>query len=76
MKIEKIIKQNKQYTLLKVEGNFEPYVVAWKFNGKDWCQGHYFDTLADAEKCYAEKTQESWDLFGQVLNGNTRRHYC
>ena len=57
MKIEKIIKQNKQYTLLKTAGTCEPYVVAWMFNGKDWCQGHYFDTLEEATADFINRTR-------------------
>ena len=37
-----------EYTMLKRQADFQPFVVAWKFNGKDWCQGHYFQHYNDA----------------------------
>lgn len=44
-----IYAQAGEYTLLKRKGaELEPYVVAWKFNGKDWCQGHYFQHYNEA----------------------------
>lgn len=47
----KVLDTKGDYTLLKRESAYEPYVVAWKFDKKrgDWCQGHYFPDKFSAE---------------------------
>ena len=45
------------YTLLKRESSYEPYVVAWKFDKErgDWCQGHYFHDKFSAECFFKDR---------------------
>lgn len=76
MKIERIYEKNNQYTLLKVENSITPYVVAWKFDGKSWQQGHYFEDKKTAEKFFDEKTGKAWQNFASVLYGNVKSHYA
>lgn len=44
MKIEKVFRTVGSYTLLKIEANYQPYVVAYKYDpqSQSWAQGHYF----------------------------------
>ena len=44
MKIEKVYRTIGSYTLLKIEANYQPYVVAYKYDpqSQSWAQGHYF----------------------------------
>lgn len=41
---------SKNYTIIKREVPFEPYVACWKFDetSNTWGQGHYFETLEQA----------------------------
>ena len=43
---------SKNYTIIKREVPFEPYVACWKFDEstRSWGQGHYFETLDQAVK--------------------------
>ncbi len=76
MEIVKIYEKNNQYTLLKVKNPITPFVVAWKFNGKDWQQGHYFNDKKSAEKFFDEQTEKAWQDFASVLYGNVKKHYA
>lgn len=42
--------KNKDYTLIFRNAQYQPWVVAWGYNKAEryWCQGHYFNDLADA----------------------------
>lgn len=53
----KVIASNSQYALLeKVDGSFQPYVVAQNLKqypeGYSWGQGYYFKTLESAQEYY------------------------
>lgn len=38
--------------------NFEPFVVCWNFDGKEWDWGSYFSTIERARDVYCEKQIE------------------
>ena len=57
MVIKKIFEAKGNYTLLQTDASYQPYVVAWHFNGKDWCQGHYFCTLDEAHADFVKRTR-------------------
>ena len=50
------------YAIIKRQCDFQPYIVAWspELHGQhlSWGQGHYIDTLEQAQKLFREKTRE------------------
>lgn len=64
------------YTLLKRESKYEPYILAYYFNPDDstWCQGHYFETIYGVE-AYLNQYLENGYVFDsdivryEVFNG-------
>ena len=65
MGVNVIRKINSDYTLLECKDPVPfPIIVAWKFDGKTWAQGHYFENLVQANS-YIEREIcgiQSWAL--------------
>ena len=57
MTIEKVMRTVGNYTLLKIEASYQPYVVAWKFDPatNSWAQGHYFCRYVNARHFFHKK---------------------
>ena len=57
MKVECVVETVGKYTLLKTDGKYQPWVVAWGYNptSKSWGQGHYFCEFRSAFLFYESK---------------------
>lgn len=57
-----VLETGSAYTVLFNKANYyTPYIVAWHFDPDSytWDQGHYFESLKDAKKFFAEQEKEN-----------------
>mgnify|MGYP007070048066 CR=1 FL=1 len=73
VKMETLGESIGQYTIIKRDVNFEPYIVAWLFhyweegNEHVWEQGHYFFTYTEA-LCYAISREFPTEILSTAIN--------